>query len=75
EPFTDEQKQAISDLAASAEDLDGVASVVDPFDAQRQQDEQAKEPFTDEQKQAISDLAASAEDLDGVASVVDPFDA
>lgn len=43
EPFTDEQKQAISDLAASAEDLDGVASVVDPFDAQRQQDEQAKE--------------------------------
>jgi len=50
EPFTDEQKQAISDLAASAEDLDGVASVVDPFDAQRQQDEQAKE-LTDGQAQ------------------------
>ncbi|WP_431792111.1 MMPL family transporter [Microbacterium paraoxydans] len=50
EPFTDEQKQAISDLAASAEGLDGVASVVDPFDAQRQQDEQAKE-LTDGQAQ------------------------
>ncbi|WP_292790558.1 MULTISPECIES: MMPL family transporter [unclassified Microbacterium] len=50
EPFTDEQKQAISDLAASAEDLDGVASVVDPFDAQRQQDEQAKK-LTDGQAQ------------------------
>lgn len=50
EPFTDEQKQAISDLAATAEDLDGVASVVDPFDAQRQQDEQAKE-LTDGQAQ------------------------
>lgn len=50
EPFTDEQKEAISDLAASAEDLDGVASVVDPFDAQRQQDEQAKE-LTDGQAQ------------------------
>ncbi|OSP08757.1 MMPL family transporter [Microbacterium sp. LEMMJ01] len=50
EPFTDEQKQAISDLAASAEDLDGVASVVDPFDAQRQQDEQTKE-LTDGQAQ------------------------
>lgn len=50
EPFTDEQKQTISDLAASAEDLDGVASVVDPFDAQRQQDEQAKK-LTDGQAQ------------------------
>ncbi len=50
EPFTDEQKQEISDLAASAEDLDGVASVVDPFDAQQQQDEQAKE-LTDGQAQ------------------------
>ncbi|WP_025104107.1 MMPL family transporter [Microbacterium paraoxydans] len=50
EPFTDEQKQAISDLAASAGDLDGVASVVDPFDAQRLQDEQAKE-LTDGQAQ------------------------
>lgn len=41
-PFTDEQKQAISDLAVSAEDLDGVAQVIDPFDAQKQQDEQAQ---------------------------------
>lgn len=41
-PFTDEQKQAISDLAVSAEDLDGVARVIDPFDAQKQQDEQAQ---------------------------------
>ncbi|AZS38959.1 Membrane protein YdfJ [Microbacterium oxydans] len=41
-PFTDEQKQAISDLAISAEDLDGVARVIDPFDAQKQQEEQAQ---------------------------------
>jgi RND superfamily putative drug exporter len=48
--FTDEQKQEISDLAASAEDLDGVASVIDPFDAQQQQDEQAQK-ITDGEKQ------------------------
>ncbi|MFS0894958.1 MMPL family transporter [Microbacterium sp. 179-I 3D3 NHS] len=42
-PFTDEQKKAISELAASAEDLDGVASVVDPFDAQQQQADQAQQ--------------------------------
>lgn len=41
-PFSDEQKQAISDLAVSAEDLDGVARVIDPFDAQKQQDDQAQ---------------------------------
>lgn len=43
EPFTDEQKTAISDLAASAEDLDGVAAVIDPFDAQQQQADQAQQ--------------------------------
>ncbi|MFJ2368336.1 MMPL family transporter [Microbacterium sp. NPDC087665] len=43
EPFTGEQKQEISALAASAEDLDGIASVVDPFDAQQQQADQAQE--------------------------------
>ncbi|MPS76138.1 MAG: RND transporter, partial [Microbacterium sp.] len=53
EPFTDEQKQAISDLAASAEDLDGVASVVDPFDAQQQQADQAQQ-LTDGQAQLDS---------------------
>lgn len=41
-PFTDEQKKEISDLAASAEDLDGVARVIDPFDAQKQQADQAQ---------------------------------
>ena len=40
--FTDAQKQAISDLAASAKDLDGVASVVDPFEAQQQRADQAQ---------------------------------
>ena len=49
-PFTDEQKQAISDLAVSAEDLDGVARVIDPFDAQKQQEEQAQK-LTDGQTQ------------------------
>jgi RND superfamily putative drug exporter len=41
EPFTDAQKQDISALAASAGDLDGVASVIDPFEAQQQQADQA----------------------------------
>ena len=36
-PFTDEQKQEISDVAAGAEDLDDIASVIDPFEAQQQQ--------------------------------------
>ncbi|MGN7949227.1 MMPL family transporter [Microbacterium sp. 22215] len=41
--FTEQQKQEISKLAASAEDLDGVASVIDPFDAQEQQATQAQD--------------------------------
>ncbi|MGJ0390227.1 MMPL family transporter [Microbacterium sp. CGR1] len=41
--FTEQQKQEISALAKSAEDLDGVASVVDPFDAQQQQAVQAQD--------------------------------
>ncbi len=43
QPFTDAQKQAISDLAASAGDLDGVASVLDPFAAAQQQADQAQQ--------------------------------
>ncbi len=42
-PFTDEQKQAISDAATGAEDLDDIASVLDPFDAQQQQDDAAQQ--------------------------------
>lgn len=41
--FTEQQKQEIEKLAASAEDLDGVASVIDPFDAQQQQAVQARD--------------------------------
>lgn len=41
--FTEQQKQEIAKLAASAEDLDGVASVIDPFDAQQQQAVQARD--------------------------------
>jgi len=48
--FTDEQKKAISELAASAEDLDGVASVIDPFDAQQQRADQAAQ-LADGEKQ------------------------
>ncbi|MCS5735234.1 MMPL family transporter [Herbiconiux daphne] len=40
--FTEAQKKAISAAATSAEDLDGVAAVVDPFDAQQQQADQAQ---------------------------------
>ncbi|WP_091228949.1 MMPL family transporter [Microbacterium sp. 3J1] len=50
--FTDEQKAEISDLASSAEDLDGVASVVDPFEAQQQQDDQAQQLADGEQQLA-----------------------
>lgn len=39
--FTEEQKRDISDLAARAEDLDGVATVIDPFATQQQREEQA----------------------------------
>jgi len=39
--FTDDQKAAISALATSAADLDGVASVIDPFAAAQQQADQA----------------------------------
>ncbi|GAA5201331.1 MMPL family transporter [Microbacterium jejuense] len=42
-PFTDEQKQAISDAAAGAEDLDDIAAVIDPFDAQQQQADGAQQ--------------------------------
>ncbi|GAA1981047.1 MMPL family transporter [Microbacterium pumilum] len=58
--FTDEQKQAISDVAASAEDLDDVATVLDPFDAQQQQDENAQQ-LADGQKQ-IDDGGAQLDD-------------
>ncbi|WP_314648713.1 MMPL family transporter [uncultured Microbacterium sp.] len=50
EPFTDEQKAAISDLATSAEDLDGVAAVIDPFATQQQQAEQAQQLADGEQQ-------------------------
>ena len=43
--LTPEQQDQISDLTASAADLDGVAAVVDPFDAQQSvadQDEEAR---------------------------------
>lgn len=50
EPFTDEQKAAISDLATSAEDLDGVAAVIDPFATQQQQADQAQQIADGEQQ-------------------------
>ncbi|NQX35304.1 MMPL family transporter [Herbiconiux sp. VKM Ac-2851] len=40
EAFSDAQRQSISELAASAAELDGVAAVIDPFDAQKQQQDQ-----------------------------------
>ena len=78
--FTDEQRQAISDLAASAEDVEGVASVLDPFDAQQQQADQAQQ-LADGQGQLeagraqIEDgqaqLDAGAAQLDGAQQQVD----
>jgi RND superfamily putative drug exporter len=43
EPFTDAQKEAVTAAAESAGDLDGVASVVDPFGAQAQLDAQTQQ--------------------------------
>lgn len=42
-PFTEQQKQEISQLAESATDIDGVAAVVDPFSAEQQRAEQAQQ--------------------------------
>ena len=65
-PFTDEQKQAITDVAAGAEDLDDVASVLDPFDAQQKQQDGAQE-LADGQQQiedGRAQLDAGQEQLD-----------
>ncbi|MGW9159123.1 MMPL family transporter [Microbacterium sp. NPDC055665] len=64
--FTDEQKQEISDLAAGAEDLDGVASVIDPFDAQQQQADRAQE-LADGEKQ----IADGRTQLDAAQTQID----
>lgn len=42
-PFTDEQRAEISELVASADGLEDVAGVVDPFDTEAQRAEQAAE--------------------------------
>lgn len=42
-PLTAEQESAISELAASAADLDGVAAVVDPFEARQSQRDGAQQ--------------------------------
>lgn len=55
-PFTDEQKQEISALAASAKDLDDVADVIDPFAVTQQRADQAQQ-LADGQKQATDGRA------------------
>ncbi|WP_035738148.1 MMPL family transporter [Glycomyces arizonensis] len=42
EPFTDEQRAAISDLVAEAAEADGVETVVDPFATEAERAEQAQ---------------------------------
>jgi RND superfamily putative drug exporter len=42
-PFSDEQREQIGDLVASAEDLEGVDTVVDPFATEAQRDAQEKQ--------------------------------
>lgn len=54
--FTDAQKQAISALAASAKDLDGVADVNDPFATAQQQADQAQQ-LADAQEQVTDGRA------------------
>ncbi|SDS96773.1 MMPL family transporter [Microterricola viridarii] len=54
--FTDAQRQAISEVASSAESLPGVASVIDPFSANDQQAAQAQQ-IADGQAQLETGLA------------------
>ncbi|WP_378143645.1 MMPL family transporter [Cnuibacter sp. UC19_7] len=54
--FTDAQKQEISALAASAQDLDDVAKVIDPFAVTQQQADQAQQ-LADGQKQVADGRA------------------
>ncbi|MCS5497957.1 MMPL family transporter [Cnuibacter physcomitrellae] len=64
--FTDAQKQAISALAASAKDLDGVADVNDPFATAQQQADQAQQ-LAEGQKQVTdgrAQLDAGQQQLD-----------
>ncbi|MBD8079596.1 MMPL family transporter [Cellulosimicrobium arenosum] len=42
EPFTDDQEQAIGDVIADVEDVDGVETVVDPFATEADRAEQAQ---------------------------------
>ncbi|ARJ07454.1 RND transporter [Cnuibacter physcomitrellae] len=64
--FTDAQKQAISALAATAKDLDGVADVNDPFATAQQQADQAQQ-LAEGQKQVTdgrAQLDAGQQQLD-----------
>ncbi|WP_102194743.1 MMPL family transporter [Microbacterium aurantiacum] len=64
--LTTEQRKQISDLTASAADLDGVAAVVDPFDAQQTLADQTKK-LSDGRAQLASgtaQLASGQEQLD-----------
>ena len=72
--LTTEQQERISELTASAADLDGVAAVVDPFDAQQSVADQAQK-LADGRAQLASgkeQLESGQEQLDaGRAQLVD----
>lgn len=59
DPFTDEQKAAISALIADAADVDGVETVVDPFATEAQREEQQTQ--IDQGRTQIEDGLAQAE--------------
>ncbi|GLI27204.1 hypothetical protein ARHIZOSPH14_14460 [Agromyces rhizosphaerae] len=60
EPFTDAQREAISELAADATDLPQVADVIDPFDAQQELDD-ARQEIVDGREQ-IADARTELDD-------------
>ncbi|WP_062516554.1 MMPL family transporter [Demequina gelatinilytica] len=66
EPFTDEQKQQVSDALAAAQDVDAVTGVIDPFATQAQIEEQQAQ-LADAPQQiedARAQLDAGQEQLD-----------
>ncbi|WP_062307467.1 MMPL family transporter [Demequina subtropica] len=66
EPFTDEQKQQVSDALAAAQDVDAVTGVIDPFATQAQLEEQRSqlEGAPQQIEDARTQLDAGQEQLD-----------
>lgn len=65
EPFTDEQQQAVADLIADWQAIDGVTSATDPFETQAQLDGSAEQiaQAREELRQGRTEIDAAWEEL------------